>query len=405
MSARLADHPKAFTRTRKLPLPTLVGALLSMRNQAQQAMLDAFFGSLAERSQGNACDELGWQRGVSGRGFAKARSHLDHRCLDGLNTRLVKQADAMGLVARWNGLRVVAGDASALMPALRPCHTRTRLAGAHQQLFSLVLPGCDLTLHASVHGLTVPERQMLFEALDALGPDDVLVLDRGYPAGWLVALLNERGIRYCMRCDKANGWVAMRALLHSGQDEMTVTLRAPGRQDALDYECSGQPPTVRLVRVVCPNGRVQVVATNLPAENFPCAVFAELYHQRWRIEEGYKRLKHRAKLESMSGLTQQALLVDVAAKVLADNMGSLLCLAAGEQGDLAGRRRVCNRAYAAPLLQRVLPRVVLGIGCLLDLLEQTIQMLAANTHRRVQGRAQPRPRRKFKPHPHMAYKG
>ena len=30
----------------------------------------------------------------------------------------------------------------------------------------------------------VPERQMLFEALDALGPHDVLVLDRGYPAGW-----------------------------------------------------------------------------------------------------------------------------------------------------------------------------------------------------------------------------
>ena len=86
---------------------------------------------------------------------------------------------------------------------------------------------------------------MLLEALDALGPDDVLVLDRGYPAGWLVALLNERGIRFCMRCDKANGWVAMRALPRSGEDEMRVTLRAPGHQDALDYECSGRPPMVR----------------------------------------------------------------------------------------------------------------------------------------------------------------
>jgi hypothetical protein len=28
------------------------------------------------------------------------------------------------------------------------------------------------------------------EALDLLGPDDVLVLDRGYPATWLVALLD-----------------------------------------------------------------------------------------------------------------------------------------------------------------------------------------------------------------------
>ena len=369
-----------------------------MRNQSQQAMLDAFFGSL-DAAHGD------WQRGVSDRAFAKARSHLDPLCLQRLNTWLIAQADAAGLLARWYGLRVVAGDASALMPAIRPCHTRGRLAQAHQQLFSLVLPGCDLTLHASVHGLQVAERQMLFEALDALGPDDVLVLDRGYPAGWLVALLNERGIRFCMRCDKANGWVAMRALLHSGKDEDEVTLKAPSRQDALDYECSGKAPKVRLVRVICPNGRVQVVATNLPAKEFPCTVFADLYHQRWRIEEGYKRLKHRAKLEAVSGLTQHAVLVDVAAKVLADNMGSLLCQAASAQADLVGRQRVCNRAYAAPLLQRVLPRVVLALGCLAKMLDKAIAMLAANTHRRVKDRSQPRPKRRAKPHPHMAYKG
>ena len=50
------------------------------------------------------------------------------------------------------------------------------------------------------------------------------------------------------------------------------------------------------------------------------AAFGELYHQRWRIEEAFKRLKHRLHLEAVSGLSQHALLVDVAAKVLADNM-------------------------------------------------------------------------------------
>lgn len=143
----------------------------------------------------------------------------------------------------------------------------------------------------------------------------------------------------------------------------------------------------------------------LAGRELPCAVFADLYHQRWRIEEGFKRLKHCAKLESVSGLTQQALLVDVAAKVLADNMGSLLCNAGGEQADLASRQRVCNRAYAATLLQRVLPRVVLGMGCLLDLLDHAIAMLTAHTHRRVKNRSQPRPQRRVKPHPHLAYKG
>jgi hypothetical protein len=54
-------------------------------------------------------------------------------------------------------------------------------ASASQKLFSLYLPGCgtELTLLAELHGLRVDERQMLFEALSHLGPDDVLVLDRG----------------------------------------------------------------------------------------------------------------------------------------------------------------------------------------------------------------------------------
>lgn len=158
---------------------------------------------------------------------------------------------------------------------------------------------------------------------------------------------------------------------------------APGRRDALNYGCSGLAPQLRLVRVLRPGGRVQVIATNLPAKDFAAAVFADLYHQCWRIEEGFKRLKHRAKLESVCGPALQALLKEVAAKVLAAHVGSLLCNASGEQADLVGRQRVCNRADAAPLLQRVLPCAVLGLGCLVGLLGQAIAMLAANTHRRV----------------------
>jgi IS4 transposase len=46
------------------------------------------------------------------------------------------------------------------------------------------------------------------------------------------------------------------------------------------------------------------------------AELADLYRGRWRIEEAFKRLKHRMGLDSVSGLSQHALLVDVATKVL-----------------------------------------------------------------------------------------
>jgi hypothetical protein len=72
-------------------------------------MLDSFFGSLSEDGD--------WQRLVSDRGFAKARDRLAWGALERLNTFVVERADALGLVARWRGLRVVATDASVLMPS------------------------------------------------------------------------------------------------------------------------------------------------------------------------------------------------------------------------------------------------------------------------------------------------
>jgi hypothetical protein len=195
-----------------------------------------------------------------------------------------------------------------------PAQPREIAAPSRDRLY---LPSAEVTLHASIHSAGVSERQMLFEALACLAPDDVLVLDRGYPAAWLVAYLTEHKIRFCMRCDKRNGWTAMRALICSGQPEALVTLKKPSRRDPADYLCSGAPAQVRLIRLVTPDGVIRVVATNLPAQDFPVTVFGELYHQRWRIQEAFKRLKHRAKLESVSGLSQHALLVDVFAKVLA----------------------------------------------------------------------------------------
>jgi IS4 transposase len=38
---------------------------------------------------------------------------------------------------------------------------------------------------------------------------------------------------------------------------------------------------------------VRALVTNLDAAQFPAALFADLYHQRWRIEEAFKRLKRK----------------------------------------------------------------------------------------------------------------
>lgn len=276
--ARDTRFPKAFSRDRKLPLPALIALLLSGMRKNIQAELDEFFVHLEQQAQ--------LARHVSERAFFSARAKLAATAIPALNAWLVERADAGGLVPRWHGLRLVAADASTLKFGHRASHV-PRAASTEQIAFGLFLPGAEVMLAASLHSIHENERQMLFQHLDLLTKGDVLLMDRGYPCRWLVALLNQRGIGFCMRVEKAgnSGFACVRDFLRSGLQEQVVILAAPDKADAIDYECTATPQTVRLVRHVASTGKVRVLMTNLldPAR-FPAAEFGDLYHRRWRIE-------------------------------------------------------------------------------------------------------------------------
>ena len=220
---------------------------------------------------------------------------------------------------------------------------------------------------------------MLFQHLDQLSSTDLLLLDRGYPSCWLVAVLNQRNIPFCMRVDNS-GFTCVRNFLRSGLAEQVVTLHAPNHADARDYECPRAPQTVRLVRHVAPNGNVRILMTNLlDTVRFPAACFGDLYHKRWRIEEAFKRLKHRLSLEHVTGLTQQAVVQDVAAKIVCDNLQALTALTAHDSADLRAVDRI-NHAYTHTALKPLLPALLLGkkVG---KLLRNLLTLIATQTYR------------------------
>ena len=246
---------------------------------------------------------------------------------------------------------------------------------------------------------------MLFEHLDLLGAGDLLLMDRGYPCRWLVALLNHRGIGFCMRVEKAgnSGFACVRDFLRSDQQEQIVTLPAPDRGDARDYECPATPQTVRLVRHVASTGKVRVLMTNLfDQQRFPAAGFGDLYHKRWRIEEAFKWLKDRLNLEHVSGLSQLAAAQDFAAKIVCDNLQALATAAATTQFPIPPARRV-NRAYAHTVLKPLLPSLLLRFTTAVDLLHQAMALIASQTFFNKPGLSKPR-KKQPKPHKPMTQK-
>ena len=398
-SARHPDHPGAFSRCRKLPLASLVAILLTGMRMSVQAELDSFFAHLRQQAQ--------LVHAVSAQAFAQARAKLSLVAIPGLNDWLIARAEQDGLVPRWRGLRLVAADASTVRFGLRASHVK-RAALANQILFGLFLPGPDLMLAASLHGVHERgERQFLVEHIDRLSPNDLLLLDRGYPACWLVAVLNHRAIKFCMRVDNGDsGYVCVRKFVQSNDIERIVTLRAPSKQEALDYECPRIPQRVRLVRHVLPNGEQRVLMTNLfDKKLFPAECFGELYHKRWGIEEAFKRLKHRLNLEHVTGLSQQAVVQDVAAKIVCDNLQALVSLTAHADADLPDDRRI-NHAYAHTALKPLLPTLLLvkKIGRKTKtMLSNLLDLIARNTYRHRKNRSKPR-KAGPKPHRNMSQK-
>ncbi len=160
---------------------------------------------------------------------------------------------------------------------------------------------------------------------------------------------------------------------------------------------------MRLIRIVAPNGRIYVVMTSLVNSiSYSATDFAALYHSRWRIEEAFKRLKHRMALENTSGLSWLAAQQDFGAKILADNLHSLTLLEAeGYEAIKEGYK--INRTYAFSHLKRCLPRWLLVAIPTTEQFVATLTEIIKNLIGFVPGMSKTRPKHP-KPHRKHAYK-
>lgn len=389
-SARLRPHD--FTRQRSLSFPTVLAFLLTGVQGAVQSELDQFFANLRNRA-----DSI---REVTAQAFSSARYKINALVFRDINRQLIALTEAHFALPLWRGLRVVAADGSSVRLTVLEKGVRSIVDGI---AFGLYLPGIELFLDFALHEPLCNERQMLFEALDAVREGDVLVLDRGFPCRWLVAALTARRIHFCIRCDITTGFMAVRSFMRSGLPEQVVTLPMPTAQDAADYGCPAAPTKVRLVRVATPRGQVHVVMTSLlDAAAYPADAFGQLYHGRWHIEEAFKRIKHRLGLEHTSGLSWHAARQDFGAKAVCDNLNALAAYAAADACLDPDSPYKINRTQAFDKIKRHLGRWLLH-AVTIRRVRPVLEALALNLQKFVPDRSRPRPARP-KPHRFHAYK-
>ena len=87
-----------------------------------------------------------------------------------------------------------------------------------------------------------------------------------------------------------------------------------------------KPLTLRLIRIDNAGKPVVLITSVTDPQQYPYAIFSDLYHHRWPVEEDYKVIKCRIELENFSGKSALSVYQDFHAKVVMKNLVSLFAL-------------------------------------------------------------------------------
>jgi len=204
-----------------------------------------------------------------------------------------------------------------------------------------VLDGIMSSIHSSERFMAVEHIDKLIELKKNVNEEykDLLIYDRGYPSFGLIKYHYKRGFDLLMRVDGESSFKEVQKFTRSKKvDEIlelevtnyTLSSLLKEKQHpnikALAQELKvGDKMKVRAIKVILPNGTVEVLLTSLLSqEEYPRDIFKELYFKRWGVEIGFDVIKNIFNLENFTGLTQIAINQDFYATILTNNLCSLI---------------------------------------------------------------------------------
>jgi hypothetical protein len=387
--------PHHFTRTRCLPFPTVILFLLNFIKQSLQTELNTFFQILLNTV-------IPVQHVVKS-AFCQARSKLKYQAFIELNQQLYSFVQQHSSLKTWHGFRLLAIDGSTLQLPQTPKtieHFGTQSGSKTPRAMARVSQLYDLlnrlTLDAVIHPYRVDERELAMAHGSSLQANDLLLLDRGYPAFWFLAWIRSQSVHFCARVSRSS-WREVNQFFHSGKQDAIVTIypTSISRKKCLLYQLPLTPIRVRLIRISFPNAEDTVVMTSLLDDQlYPPSLFKDLYHQRWGIEENYKIMKSRIEMENFTGKSVHSIYQDFHARIVSMNLAAIVGQPAQEQldqepsGEKVYRYQI-NYTYVLSSLKNNLVRLFLR-NCPPTLLQSLILLFYKNPEPIRPGRSFPR---------------
>lgn len=176
----------------------------------------------------------------------------------------------------------------------------------------------------------------------------LFVMDRGFAAYDHIAWLCNQNISFVIRLTKKSFKAAQEAFAKDAFKDDVVLVKRTGLSKRNNHDGIPETLSIRLIRIVLPNGTVELLASNTTQAQIPTSKFQELYHLRWRVETYFLMVKDRLGLENFTGTSAQNVLQDFWSTIFLSNLESFLAQPAEEmlQVKPTKNRQKVNRCVA-----------------------------------------------------------
>lgn len=245
---------------------------------------------------------------VTGAAFSLARYKIDLSFFKDLNKILVNFHHEMPLKL-WKGYQLIAGDGSTV--SLPPSRQIKEYFGIHSsnddginnclaQVFMFYDVCTDLVIDGRISKMEDAEKTLLKYCLvDLPVTKAIFLLDRGFGHFHLCKLFLNQKRDFCIRISNSCSLFGREVMENMSDDFLTYWKPTDKeKKTGSKHELNFEPIKVRVSKIRLKSGEIEVLVSSLyDIDTYTLVDMKELYRLRWSIEEGYKKLKPKMKLE------------------------------------------------------------------------------------------------------------
>ncbi len=187
------------------------------------------------------------------------------------------------------------------------------------------------------------EKTLLKKGLSSVKENDMLILDRGFGHFCTIKELVSHQTKVCIRLPINSSNFAKNIITHDEDDIITTWEPSPKEvENSRKNKLDATPIKVRIVRIELSSGETELLITNLfDQQKYSARDINELYQLRWGVEEGFKNLKPKMKIEQFGCKKAAGIFQEFYAHIFCMNLVAITGLLASRTID----QRISNRKW------------------------------------------------------------